>query len=130
MIEKSVSGPPIRTGEVTYTIHWQNNSAATAANDVVIADNLPREHGPGSGQHHGRWTHSGGAITWTSAASPPAGVSGTVSFQVTVNPGRGRRLQSRADPFDRAGTGSVTVASQTTAYSSLPWCDSAFNPNA
>ncbi len=56
-----------------------------------------------------------------------AGASGTVSFQVTVGSGAGGATQTAPTLSTEPGTGSVTVVSKTSQYSSLPWCDSVYN---
>jgi len=123
--EKSASGPDPVTGEVTYSIYWYNNSTATAAN-VQIQDTLPANTTLVAGSISGGGTLSGGVITWN-LGSQPAGASGTVSFRATLGTGAGSATQTAPTLSTETGSGSVTVTSQTTAYSSLPWCDSAFS---
>lgn len=124
--EKSVSGPDPVSDELTYAITWSNNSTATAAN-VQIQDTLPANTTLVAGSITGGGTLSGGVITWN-LGSQAAGASGTVSFRVILGAGAGSATQTAPTLSTETGAGSVTLTSKTTAYSSLPWCDSAYNP--
>ncbi len=130
VLEKSVTGPAYVGGDVTYSIRWENNSTDTAA-DVKITDVLPANTTlvAGSITAPGAYDSPTRTITWNLGSKTP-GASGTVSFKVTVNSGVIGTAASQTAPTlsTETGSGSVTVTSKTTAYTSLPWCDSAFNP--
>jgi uncharacterized repeat protein (TIGR01451 family) len=126
VIEKSVTGSPTVGSELTYSIHWQNISTADAAS-VVITDTLPAHTTFVSADNGGSYNSVTGKITWNLGLKAP-GTSGTVSFKVTVEVGAGGALQTSPTLSTESSAGSVSVVSKTTAYSSLPWCDSAFNP--
>jgi len=126
--EKSASGPDPVSGELTYAITWVNNSTAMAAN-VQLQDTLPANTTLVAGSISGGGTYDSGtrAITWN-LGDQPSGASGTVSFRVTLGAGAGSATQTAPTLSTETGSGSVTLTSKTTAYSSLPWCDSAYNP--
>ncbi len=124
--EKSVSGPDPVSGELTYSIYWINNSTATAAS-VQIQDTLPANTTLVADSITSEGTLTGGVITWSLGSQSP-GASGVVSFRVTLGAGAGGATQTAPTLSTETGSGSVTVASKTTAYSSLPWCDSTYNP--
>ncbi len=122
VIEKSVTGDTRIGGVLTYTIHWQNNSTTDAA-EVIITDDIPSNTPlvPGSISESG--SESGGTVTWNLGTQVP-GSSGTVSFQVMVATGAGGVDSTTPSLGTETGSGSVTVVSKTSAYASLPWCDS------
>ncbi|GAP40069.1 DUF7507 domain-containing protein [Flexilinea flocculi] len=122
VIEKSVSGDASIGGILTYSIHWQNNSTADAA-EVVITDAIPSHTTLVPGSITASGSESGGTITWNLGTQPP-GSSGTVSFQVSAAEGAGGDVSTTPSLSTETGSGSVTVVSKTSAYTTLPWCDS------
>jgi len=68
---------------VTFTINYQNNGAGSAAN-VVITDAIPAGSSLVNGTISNGGSITAGTITWN-VGTVAAGVSGSVSFKVTVN---------------------------------------------
>jgi len=119
--EKSAFGPNA-VGEVIYSIYWYNNSSIEAA-DVKIVDTLPTGTTLVANSITGGGTESPvGVITWN-LGTQAAGASGTLSFRVTLGSTTGDS-QTAPTLSTETGAGSVTITSTTTAYTSLPWCDS------
>ncbi|MBI5964683.1 MAG: DUF11 domain-containing protein [Chloroflexi bacterium] len=128
VIEKSVTGDSYVSGVLTYTIHWQNISTADAAS-VIITDVIPANTTLVPGSISSPGSEAGSTITWNLGTEVP-GASGDVSFQVTIdNVNAGGDSQTGSTLSVEAGAGSVTVISKTSAYTSLPWCDSVYNPD-
>ena len=92
-LEKSVSpaGPVAAGSTLTYTLHYQNTGTA-ADNDVVICDSIPADStftgalGSSPAIPAVSWTGTqpGDSLCWF-VGYVPAGVSGSLSFTVTVD---------------------------------------------
>ncbi len=127
-VEKTATPARPGGGPVTYVIQWTNNSAATAYN-ISIADTLPANTTlvANSISHGGTYDTGTRTITWDLGDQPP-NARGMVSFQVTVDAGAGNATQTAPTLSIEPEAGSVTVVSKTSAYTSLPYCDDAYNP--
>lgn len=126
VLEKSVSGSAFVGGELTYTIQYTNNSAATSY-DTTITDVIPTGTSLVTGSISDGGTETDGTLTWNLGTLAP-NATGTVSFKVTLQSGITGVPQTTATLSTETGSGSVTVTSKTSSYTSLPWCDDDYNP--
>ena len=84
ILQKSANPVTAKSGDtVTFTIQYQN-TASTTANNVVITDVIPTGTTLIAGSITNGGALSGTTITWN-PGTVAGGISGTVSFQVTVN---------------------------------------------
>ena len=87
LIKSSGSLNAYAGGTATYTLSYQNTGNAAASN-VQLSDPLPAalNYVPGSASGNGSYTPATSTLSWA-LGSLPAGQSGQVTFQVTVNAG-------------------------------------------
>ncbi|RLC62934.1 MAG: hypothetical protein DRI48_08985, partial [Chloroflexi bacterium] len=85
---KSVSHARAGIGDtLVYTLSYANHSHSVTATNVVLRDVVPVQHVTfQSASHGGTYKPSSGTITWSlGTLNPGPGISGSVSFTVTVN---------------------------------------------
>ncbi len=124
ILEKSVTGQNYVTGQLAYTVHYENNGPVSARN-VIISDVLPANTTLVAGSITGGGSYDDGTrtITWN-LGDLTVGASGQVGFAVTVGAGAGGATQSAATLSSESASGSLVITSTTAAVNS-PWCSTA-----